>query len=372
MRLSIQGVGVVGGFGCGVEALNHALANRESRAQSVSVKTAQGLRQMAAFLADTSKLEDFVNKKALRRVDHYSKLALLGAYLALEDAGQLEGDRQRMGTVIATGYGASRTTFAFLDSFMDDGDKFSSPTHFSNSVHNAAVANVSMLLSITGPGLTVSQFEMSVPSALFTVRNWLKEGRVDSVLFGAIDEYCDVLGYCWHRFFGEQEDAGQGINPLSFNLQSAIPGEGAAFFLLTREENGGQSPYGFIEDIEIGRCGKDKLKVPEEMMLIIGADGHKKCGSYYKRYVPESAPTACYTPIYGSLPVGSAFDLAIAALSIKNKKVFPSPKNGCDKPGIKIVSNEQALGNRPICCLKIGGGGEWGKMTLAPFPLTRP
>jgi 3-oxoacyl-[acyl-carrier-protein] synthase II len=372
LRLAIQGVGVVGGFGCGIEALSHVLATQESRPQSVSIKTAKGMRQMPAFLADTARIEDFVDKKALRRVDHYSKLALLGAFLALENAGQSEGDHQRMGMVIATGYGASRTTFAFLDSFMDDGDKFSSPTHFSNSVHNAAMANVSMLLGITGPGLTVSQFEMSVPSALVTARNWLKEGRVDSVLLGAIDEYCDVLGYCWRRFFGGKEDAAQGMNPLSFNLQSAIPGEGTAFFLLTREENGGQSPYGFIEDIEIGRCGRGKLEVPEEVMLIIGADGHKKCGSYYKRYVPGSAPVACYTPLYGSLPVGPAFDMAIAALSIKNKKVFPSPNPCCDKPGIKIVSNEQALGNRPICCLKIGGGGEWGKMTLGPFPLTRP
>ena len=371
MRLVIQGIGVVGGFGCGVEALSHALTHQDSRTQMASIKTAQGLRPMPVFLADTSRLEDFVRKKALRRIDHYSKLALLGAYLALEDAGQLDGDRQRMGVVIATGYGASRTTFAFQNSFINGGDKLSSPTHFSNSVHNAAVANVSMLLGITGPGLTVSQFEMSVPSALFAVRNWLEEGRVDSVLLGAIDEYCDVLGYCWHRFLGEQGEAGQGMNPLSFNLQSAIPGEGAAFFLLTREENGGQFPYGFIEAVEMGRCA-DKLEVPEEVVLTIGADGHKKCGSFYKRFLPEKVPTACYTPIYGSLPVGPAFDMAIAALSFKNNKLFPSPNICCDKPGIMIVSDEQALGNRPVCCLKIGGDGEWGKITLTPFPLIIP
>jgi 3-oxoacyl-[acyl-carrier-protein] synthase II len=162
------------------------------------------------------------------------------------------------------------------------------------------------------------------------------------------------------------------MNPLLFNLQSAIPGEGAAFFLLTRGENSDQAPYGFIEAVEMGRCFREKLEVPEEMMLFIGADGHKKCGSYYKRFLPERVATACYTPFYGALPVGPAFDLAVAALSIKNKKVWPSPNIGCDNPGIKIVSDEQALGNRPICCLKIGGGGELGKIVLAPFPSTIP
>ena len=205
MKLAIEGIGVVGGFGCGMESLAAAISNGSSPIQHVSIKTTHGPRDMPAFLAETSKLDDFVNKRVLRRVDHYSKMALLGAHLALEDAGRLEGDRSTMGIIIASGYGAGRTTFAFLDSFINDGDNLSSPTFFSNSVQNAAVANVSMMLSITGPGLTVSQFDMSVPSALITARHWLEEGRVDSVLLGAVDEYCDVMGYCWHRYYGDRD-----------------------------------------------------------------------------------------------------------------------------------------------------------------------
>ena len=325
MRLAIQGVGILGGFGCGMEALKTSLINQTCRPQSVSIKTAQGPREQPAFLAKTDELDNFVNKKALRRVDHFSKMALLGSFLALQDAGQLEGDRQRMGLVIATGYGASRTTFAFLDSFIDGGDQLSSPTHFSNSVHNAAGANISMLLSITGPALTVSQFEMSVPSALLAAGIWLEEGRVDSVLFGGVDELSEILGYCWHRFFGDTVGGVKDMKPMAFNLQSAIPGEGAAFLLLTRAVERSQSPYGFIGDVDMGRYDRGPLGVAEETLYFIGADGHKQCGSFYKRLLPEQASTACYTPLYGSLPVGSAFDLAIAALSIKNKKVFPHP-----------------------------------------------
>jgi hypothetical protein len=59
MKLAIQGVGVVGGFGCGIEALRTALINQKVQGQSVSVKTDQGSREMTAFLADTAKLEDF-------------------------------------------------------------------------------------------------------------------------------------------------------------------------------------------------------------------------------------------------------------------------------------------------------------------------
>ncbi len=369
MSLAIQGVGVLGGFGCGIEALQTALIEQACRAQRVSIKTPQGPKEIPAFLADTVKLEDFVNKKALRRVNHFSKMALLGAYLALQDGGQMEGDRQRMGMVIATGYGATRTTFAFLDSFIGGGDQLSSPTHFSNSVHNAAGANLSMLLGITGPGLTVSQFEMSVPSALLTAGIWLEEGRVDSVLFGGVDEYCDLLGYCRHRFFGDPAASVQDMNPLAFHLHTAIPGEGAAFFLLTRAEEGCQSPYGFITGVEMGRYDRSALELPEEALLFIGADGHKQCGSFYKRLLPEQAKAACYTPLYGSLPVGPAFDLAVAALSIKNKKVFSSPHNITEDSELRSIFEGTNHSWEKICCLKIGGDGEWAKITVNPSPL---
>jgi len=362
MNLSIEGIGVVGGFGCGTDALVSALLSGQCRPQDVSVKTPEGPLNMAVFSADTSRLEEFVNKRALRRVDHFSKMAILGSYLALQDAGKLGEDRSRMGIIIATGYGAARTTYAFLDSFIADGDTFASPTTFSNSVHNAAVANVSMLLNITGPGLTVSQFEMSVASALLTARCWLEEGTVDSVLFGAVDEYCDILGYCWHRFFGDRATAAHDMDPFNFDLQSAVPGEGASFFLLSR--GGGGSQYGSIKDVYLGMTDRYIETQDPGTIFFIGADGHKVCGANYKRFLSEHAPAACYTPLYGSLPAGMAFDIAIASLSIKSGEIFPSMPLKNERPGTDTAGRVLLPRTGPICCLKISNRGELGTVTL--------
>ena len=359
MTIAIQGVGVVGGFGSGLEVLSAALSNKVPQIQHVQVKTANGPCEMPVYLADTSRLDDFINKKDLRRVYHYSKMALLGVYLALQDAGRLDCDRSRMGVIVASGYGPSRTTLGFLDTFINDGDSLSSPTYFSNSVQNAAVANISMLLNITGPGLTVSQFEMSVPSALIAAKHWLDEGRVDSVLLGAVDEYHDVLGYFWHRYYGELATLDHEIRPFEYDLQTATPGEGAAFFLLTRADE--DIPrYGCIEDVTMGRCERSPLTITDDTLLIIGADGHKHCGGYYKQYIPDNVRMASYTPVYGSLPIGPAFDVAIAALSIKNDKFY------CNKttPGAESLYDERSLNSRQICCLKISSSGELGLIRL--------
>ena len=361
MRTAIEGIGVLGGFGCGLDNLHRILISGESTPQTIQVEAIGGKMDMPVFLCDTTPLEGFVPKRALRRVDHYSSMAVLGSCLALEDAGMLQNSHQKMAVVIATGYGATRTTFSFLDSILANGDPCASPTLFSNSVHNAAAAHVSILLKINGPNLTVSQFELSVPSALLSACRWLEDKQIDAVLFGGVDEYCDVLGYSWQRFFGSEQNAG--IEPLNWGLQSAIAGEGAAFFLLTRD-NGDQPKYGYIADVQMGHIDNGGPDIAQDATVFLGVDRQKSCGTLYPNYIPERTNTANYTALYGSFPVNTAFDMAIAALSLKEGKVFATPKCHADNSGLKILHKAQDLKSKRIGCLKFGCDGEFGLVTL--------
>lgn len=354
--LAIQGIGAVGAFGCGVADLRKALASGSVSPHSVPVPAAGSEIELPVFRAATERLEEFIPRRSLRRIDHFSRLALLGACLALQDAGRLEADRSRLGVVIATGYGALRTTFSFLDSFIEGGDACSSPTHFSSSVHNAAAANVSILLGVTGPSLTVSQFEMSVPSALLTARQWLADGRVDAVLLGGVDEYGDVLGYCWKRFYGVPDGV---MLPLDFARQSAVAGEGAAFLLLTREA---EARYGFVADVRQGNLA-GALELGEEPRLVLGADGHRECGTLYRRHLPAAARVAAYAPLYGSLPVGPAFDLAVAALAAGEDRLFAPPPQGENGLPCALLGAGR-FGEGVLGCLKLGRGGDYGLISV--------
>ena len=362
MRTAIRGIGVVGGFGSGIEKLKQSLISGKMTPKFKELSTKKRTIEIPVYLCDTSPLESFVNKRNLRRVDHFSRLAVLGSFLALEDANMLQTNHENFAVVIASGYGASHTTFSFLDTAFDNGDACASPTLFSNSVHNAAAAHVSIFLKATGPNLTVSQFEMSVPSAILTACHWLEEEFADAVLLGGVDEYCDVLGYCWQRFFGANPPVS--MKPLEWKNQSAIIGEGSVFFLLTRDE-GIKPKYGFINDIQIGLARKYKPQSPEDTFLFLGADGQKSSGIFYSRYIPHGARAAVYSPLYGSLPVGLAFDMAIGALSVREGKVFGTPKNVGKDSGLKIFENEQHLGHDKISCLKFSCNGEFAMITMA-------
>ena len=362
MRTAIAGIGVVSGFGYGIEKLRRTLIAGKCAPEIIPLKIKNQTAELPVYICNTSPLEKFINKRALRRVDHFSRLAALGSFLALEDAGVLKEDHQKLALIVATGYGASRTTFSFLDTAFDDGDACASPTFFSNSVHNAAAAHVSILLKAKGPNLTVSQFEMSVPSAMLTARQWLEDKVVDAVLLGGVDEYCSVLGYCWHRFFGP--DPATSMKPLEWSAQSAVIGEGSAFFLLTRDE-GNKPKYGFIKDIQIGHVEKFKPRSPEGIFLFLGADGQKSSANHYARHVPHGTRSAVYTSLIGSFPASFAFDVAIAGLSIHKRTIYATPEQAGDNSGLKVFRKEQRLASDQICCLKFSCKGEFAMITLS-------
>lgn len=304
-------------------------------------------------------------RRALRRVDHFSRLALLGACLALEDAGRLGPAKDRLGVIMATGYGPTRTTFAFLDSVINDGDALASPTHFSSSVHNVAAAHLSMLLNITGPCLTVSQFEMSFGSALLTARQWLLANRVDAVLLGAVDEYCDVLGYCWGRSFSGCP--GGDMRPLDFSAQTAIPGEGAAFFVLSFSEGGGgqyAKSQACIQDVSLGRTQDPGFALPANAFLCIGAAGHSQCGQGYARTLTRDHAAAAYAPLYGALPAGQGLDMAVACLTLRRKSCFKQPGSLPGQPGFQTIGPGEERPVDMVRCFTIGPGGEYALISL--------
>lgn len=359
-RVGVFGVGAVGAFGAGVDALERALAAPPPEPRRIPIALEGRSGETVLHACETARLEEYVPRKALRRFDHFSRLALLGAYLALEDAGVRLDGAEDAGLVIASGYGVTPTNFAFLDSFLVGGDPLSSPTLFSHSVHNAGAGNVSIALGICGPNLTVSQFEMSVFSALLTAVRWIEEGRVERVLFGAIDLYCNVLGYSRLRFFGPE--GGGPMRPLDLARHSAVAAEGAAYLLLGRDE-ARTAPYGAISEVRLGAGEAAAAGCSAQEVFFLGANGHGECGAGYPRVVPAGSAVAAYAPLYGSLPVGPAFDLAIAALSVRRDRVAPSPCPADGHPWREIAAAEH-LGGRRIRCVACGTEETCGTMLV--------
>ena len=340
MKLPVLGIGAVSAAGCGVEALKAVLeGTRSPQVESISVPGKGGPFDLPVYVAAADGLERFMPRRALRRLDKLTRMALLASFLAVEDSGLNITDRSRLGLVFGTGYGPLGTTFRYQDTIIDDGDKGASPTLFANSVHNAPASAVSIFMKIQGPCLTLTNFETTTAEVLRTAQVWLEQGTVDYVLAAVGDEYEAVLGHVLHR-----EGAGRRgrIDPLQFDQCSYLPAEGFVAFLFGRE--GPDGKYGAIRRIasEHSALGFSKESIGRHRAVFLSANGDRRSGPLYRPLARAGLKVAAYSPLYGALPVGLGFDLALAGISCRAQQLYPSPASGTDT-GLDLLTEGMPL-----------------------------
>lgn len=335
MSLPILGIGTVSALGSGIYTLRDGLLGKiKPNIEEKIVSTVDGEKILQVYQPITEGLNRFIPKRALRRVDQFAQLALLSTHLAIEDAGIEFDDKTRVGVVFGSGYGPTRTTFKFLDNIIEDGDIGASPTHFANSVHNALASQVSIFLGLTGPCSTVTCFEHTLSNVLITAQDWLNQDIVDYVLLGLGDEYCDVLGYA---ATGMNSSKQKKLQPLKFKDCTFLPGENHITFLIAKDK-AGQKAYAKIFDIQVRKDVNEVNKIVQSEPVIINSVGKSNQGISFSKLKHNHLKS--YTNLYGGTPTSSAFDLAVACVSLKDKKLYPVP-------GTK--EKEEALDNTINC-----------------------
>lgn len=191
---------------------------------------------------------------------------------------------------------------------------------------------------------------------------WVPEERADGVLVGGVDEFCKVLGYCRHCRWGNGESLTEPAARATD--RHAVVDEGACFFVLTGEKQPA-SAYGCIEDVRMGNFERGGLELPQKASIVLGDDGFSFYDAHCAGLLPDDCQFAVYTPLYGALPFGMAFDVAISALSRKSGVFFPSPT---ERPpamkGARSARGGKTDNSHRVGCLKLGAGGAYGQVTL--------
>lgn len=340
--MKISGIGLVCTHGLGMGALENALNRGWTPPREVEAPHLPG-GKASAYLVDLEALPDKTVLKKIRRSDKLSKMSVLAAADALRDCGIADITKRKLGLIVGTAFGPHVTTFSFLDDILDHGDAAVSPTTFSNSVHNAAASYICNSLGISGPSLTITQFRFSFQAALQLAQSWIEQGRCEYVLAGAVDQYGDVLGYVADRKLTTAKDGK--IKPFTFNPTCQIPGEGAAFFLLGREDEG--NLYCGIDAVHTGRMPDRESPFD---LTIIDADGMLPDETAYRGCLSPRVPAAGYAPLFGSMMIGSAFNTAAGALMLKKQVLYATPV--ADSPsGIRVLAEAGPASLAAIQCV---------------------
>lgn len=322
MSVKISGIGPVLACGEGVEALKTALYRGQSSTDNKTM---------------IKGLEEFISPRSSRRMDDFTRMAVLSVCLALKDSG-IKFDSisdSRTGIVFGTGLGPQGSTFSFLDGMIDDGDHCVSAFSFTNSVHSTPAAQVALSLGIQGPMRTITAFGHTAGAALETATSWLRNGKVKRVILILGDESSEVMNYSTKKMRSSSR-----IKPFSEEC-SYSPVAGFLTFIL--EDN--TDLYCRITFLDMSLSIEEAAERSASCdMLFCALAGKADEFKLYKHICSKAPFFGTYSSLYGSFFTGAGAELAIAALSLREQVVFPIPGiDASDKGGIVPVEKKDKI-----------------------------
>ncbi|MFN3241179.1 MAG: beta-ketoacyl synthase N-terminal-like domain-containing protein [Planctomycetota bacterium] len=237
----VTGVGCLGAYGLGLDALRTALAAGAPLASEVDRSAGYHRRGSAQTVASCGELsfEPWLSEDAGRRMSDLSQYAVTCARMALHDAGLDEVPKERTAVSIATAFGPGGFTERLALQVLQKGGKFASPFLFTDCVANAAAGQIAIATGARGANTTICQREAGPLLAVGQAMLDLQLGRADVCLAGAIDELKPLSHAILDRFraVARPRDGEELPRPFDARRNGYLAGEGGAVLVLEREQH---------------------------------------------------------------------------------------------------------------------------------------
>lgn len=235
-RVAVTGLGLVTPLGVGKEEFSRRLFAGHCAMDTVKAFDTGALASHLGAEVRDFKPRDFISVKNLRRMDKISLMATAAARLALDDAGVAvtAANRDRIGILLGTAFGATDVTVQFENILLSDGPAAVNPLLVPNTVMNAAAGHASIELGFRGVNTTVTQFAVSAETALAYAASEIRRGAADVMLAGGADILSKFYYESLSRFRGLSFSGGGGecARPFDEQRNGYVAGEGCGILCL--------------------------------------------------------------------------------------------------------------------------------------------
>lgn len=214
---------------------------------------------------DTQTLCQGIAPGVIRRVKRLSHMALA----LLTDLSIPEDDPTPNSIFFGTGWGSLSETNDFLNSLFESDEKFSSPTDFIGSVHNAAAGQIALMAQSTGANLTLSGGDYAFEQALFSAQ-LLVVGEAPVLVLGA-DETHDKLSPLFDPSVSADATLSDGGGALMLCRAPNVTGPTVALTYFTNHF--GRSPD--LQDLVTQLGGAEHIRTQYSLIMVGLPAAHK-------------------------------------------------------------------------------------------------
>lgn len=274
----------------------------------------------------------YVDAKLIRRMSRIIKMGVAAAMETLQASDVKIPDA----IITATAYGCLADTDAFLTRMIEFNEELLSPTAFIQSTHNTVGAQIALMLQCHNYNNTYVHRGSSFEVAMIDAFSLLKEDDAENVLIGGVDEIIEKSHAILKRF-GLYKDNGESLQLIDSDTEGTMAGEGAAFFLLSKYNNGNaiakiDAFKNYYKPLESGEVlinkflADNNIKAEDIDLVILGNNGDARYDGHYSelKQLLSPVPAITYKQFCGEYPTSSAFALWMAANILQSGKVAGS------------------------------------------------
>ncbi|MBU1699710.1 MAG: beta-ketoacyl-ACP synthase II [Candidatus Eisenbacteria bacterium] len=241
-QVVITGLGAVTPVGIGVKSFCEGLeAGRNGIARVTHFDPAEFRSKLAAEVKSFQP-EEWIDKKAARRMDRFAQFGVAASAMAFDDAGlnSFSFDKNRAGVIIGSGIGGSQTIEDGYAALQENGPDGLNPFFVSKLLINMAACMVSIKHGLKGPLSAPSVACSSGSNAIGDAFRILQRGDADIMLAGSSEACITRLAYgcfCATRSMTPNDNASNASRPFDKNRDGFVMGEGAGIAVLENLEH---------------------------------------------------------------------------------------------------------------------------------------
>ncbi len=277
--------------------------------------------------------KDFFNIMELRRMSRIMKINNTTALESLKEAGIDNPGAINTGT----GNGCIEDTEKFLNKMLDTNEGFLNPTTFIQSTHNTLGAQIALNKKCHNYNITYVQKTLSFEWALLDSIMLINEGEADNILVGGIDEITKENYELKKNLNLWKKEPFSNLELLNSTTNGTIPGEGAAFFVISSEKS--ENCYAKIEFLNFkhringfddlssffnANLQANNLTIADIDLVLYGINGDVTEDKVYyelKDSVFKDVAGGYFKHLSGEFDTSSAFALWLASNILKNNQV---------------------------------------------------
>jgi 3-oxoacyl-[acyl-carrier-protein] synthase II len=226
-------------IGAGVGTFWDALAAGRSGAAMVSI---EGVGDICAFpVTEGEDARERFGQRDARRMDRSGRMAAVAASWALEDAGDLGVDPERIGISVGSVHGGADALLEAHRALLERGADRVGPLAIPMSLANHPCAAAARALGLRGPSAAPATACAAGSDAIGTALSMLREGRADAMIAGGADAPLSPLVIAGYVKVGALTPSVrpplEASRPFDLGRDGFVMGEGAGMLLLEEREH---------------------------------------------------------------------------------------------------------------------------------------